>query len=119
MQHEQKWEAACDAADFDDEEMLECQVGTRKILLVRAGDRIVACPTMCPHMEERLAFGFTDGMVLTCSKHLWQWDLETGDPLGPAEKRLAVAPVRMENGKIFVDTAPFACADEASCKHDG
>lgn len=119
MQHEENWEAACDTADFDGEEMLECRVGEREILLVRAGDRIVACPTMCPHLEERLAFGFTDGMVLTCSKHLWQWDLATGDPLGPAEKRLAVAPVRIENGKIFVDTSPLSCGDDPVCDVDG
>ena len=115
MRQAEKWEAACDVADFDGEEMLECRVGERDILLVRAGEHIVACPTMCPHMEERLAFGFTDGMVLTCSKHLWQWDLATGDPLGPAEKRLAVAPARIEDGKILVDTAPLACGDHPDC----
>ncbi|MCC2677011.1 MAG: hypothetical protein K0Q43_4397 [Ramlibacter sp.] len=119
MQQAEQWEAACDAADFNGEEMLECRVGEREILLVRAGDRIVACPTMCPHMEERLAYGFTDGMVLTCSKHLWQWDLTTGDPMGPAEKRLAVAPVRIENGRIFVNTAPLACGDDLPCATDG
>ncbi len=114
MSQDGKWEAACDAADFDSEDMLECRVGEREVLLVRVGERIVACPTMCPHMEERLAFGFTDGIVLTCSKHLWQWNLETGDPLGPAEKRLVVAPARIENGKIFVDTARLACGDDSA-----
>jgi Ferredoxin subunits of nitrite reductase and ring-hydroxylating dioxygenases len=119
MQQAEKWEEACDTADFDGEEMLECRIGEREILLVRAGDRIVACPAMCPHMEERLAYGFTDGMVLTCSKHLWQWDLATGDPLGPAEKRLAVAPVRIEEGKVLVDTASLACGDHPDCSADG
>lgn len=112
MEQNENWEAACDAADFDGEEMMECRVGEREVLLVRLGDdRIVACPTICPHLEERLAFGFADGNVLTCSKHLWQWDLNTGDPLGPAEKRLPVAPVHIENGKIFVNIAPLACGD--------
>ena len=54
MHQAEKWEAACDAADFDGEEMLECRVGELEILLVRSGDRIFACPTMCPLMEERL-----------------------------------------------------------------
>jgi toluene monooxygenase system ferredoxin subunit len=58
-------------------------------------------------------------MVLTCSKHLWQWDLNTGDPLGPAEKRLAVAPVRVENGKILVNTAPLVCSDHPDCDDNG
>lgn len=112
MQQNEQWEAACDAADFDGEEMMECRAGERDVLLVRLGDRVVACPALCPHLEERLAFGFADGNVLTCSKHLWQWDLSTGAPLGPAEKRLPVAPVRIENGKILVDTGPLACGDE-------
>lgn len=117
--HAEQWEAACDSAEFDGEEMLECRVGEREILLVRAGDRIFACPAICPHMEERLAFGFTDGMVLTCSKHLWQWDLTTGDPMGLAEKRLAVAPVRMEKGKILVNTAPFTSGEHPDRGYDG
>lgn len=111
-QQNEKWQEVCDAADFDGEEMMECRAGERDVLLVRLSDRIVACPAICPHLEERLAFGFADGNVLTCSKHLWQWDLETGDPLGVAEKRLPVAPVRIENGKIFVDTGPLACGDD-------
>lgn len=111
MEQNENWEPACDAADFDGEEMMECHVGEHNILLVRVDDRIVACPAICPHLEERLAFGFADGNVLTCSKHLWQWDLNTGDPLGAAEKRLPVAPVRIEKGQIFVDTAPLVCSD--------
>jgi len=109
MQQNETWQPACDAADFEGEEMMECRVGKRDILLVRLADRIVACPAICPHMEERLAFGFADGNVLTCSRHLWQWDLHTGEPLGPAEKPLPVAPVRIERGKILVDTRPLAC----------
>lgn len=118
MQQVEKWEAVCQLDEFEGEEMLECRVGDREILLVRVGGRIVATPAICPHMEERLAYGFTDGMVLTCSKHLWQWDLTTGDPLGPAEKRLAVAPVRIENDKIFVNTALLECGDGPSCVTD-
>lgn len=105
MQQHMQWEAACDATDLDGEEMMECNVGGREMLLVRTGDRLMACPAVCPHMEERLAFGVVDGNVLTCTKHLWQWDLETGDPIGATEKRLAIAPVRIESGKVYVDIA--------------
>lgn len=108
---QQDWRVACDAADLDGEEMLECSAGDREILLVRVEDRIVACPAICPHMEERLAHGFSDGNVLTCTKHLWQWDLNTGAPVGLAEQPLAVAPVRIEGGKVFVDVAALHCED--------
>lgn len=115
QEQQQDWQAACDAADLEGEEMLECRAGTREILLVRVEDRVVACPAICPHMEERLAHGFAEGNVLTCSKHLWQWDLDTGAPIGLAEQPLTVAPVRIEGGKVFVDVAAFGCDGAGSC----
>lgn len=99
------WQVACDAADMDDEDLLECKINGSEVLLVRTEGQIVACPAFCPHMEERLSEGFCDGKVLTCSKHLWQWDLETGAAVGLAEKPLSLAPVRIENGKVYVDMA--------------
>lgn len=106
-----EWHIACDAAELDGEEMLECRVDDREILLVRVEDRVVACPALCPHMEERLANGFADGSVFTCTKHLWQWDLNTGEPIGLAEKPLAIAPVRIEDGAVLVDIAALHCKD--------
>ncbi|WP_332816031.1 Rieske 2Fe-2S domain-containing protein [Ramlibacter sp.] len=100
---QESWQMACHAEDFEGEEFLECRVDGQDILLVRTPEGIVACPALCPHMEERLAHGMVDGNVLTCTKHLWQWDLCTGDPIGLAEERLKVAPVRLEGGKLLVN----------------
>lgn len=98
-----QWAVACDVKDLDGEALLECTVAGHEILLVRAEDRIVACPAVCPHMEERLVDGFCDGHLLTCSKHLWQWDLTTGEPVGLAEQPLTLAPARIEHGIVYVD----------------
>jgi len=65
------WQEACGLADFDDEEMMECTVGEQQVLLVRVDGRFIACPAMCPHMEEPLAHGMVDGVELTCTKHGW------------------------------------------------
>lgn len=99
------WQAACSIADMDDEELLEVEVSDRRILLVRADDSLVACQAVCPHMDEPLALGFCDGKILTCSKHLWQWSLVTGEAMGPAEEDIAIAPVRIENDIVYVDMA--------------
>jgi toluene monooxygenase system ferredoxin subunit len=101
------WEFACDVNDMEDEDLLECRVNGIELLLVRSEGGIVACPVYCPHMEERLVEGFCDGKVLTCAKHLWQWDLETGAAIGLAEKPLPVSPVRIEDDKVYVDTTLF------------
>ena len=44
----------------------------------------------------------SDGM-LTCTKHIWQWDLNTGEPRGDAEKPLLCYPVRMEGTELWID----------------
>lgn len=62
MEQNENWEPACDAADFDGEEMMECHVGEHNVLLVRVDDRIVACSAICPHLEE-------DTAPLVCSSH--------------------------------------------------
>lgn len=110
---QEEWEVACNADDFEGEELLEARVDGREVLLVRTDEGIVACPAICPHMEERLAHGIVDGNVLTCSKHLWQWDLGTGDPIGLAEERLAVAPVREVDGKLLVNVAQLERGDRS------
>lgn len=109
------WQVACLADDFEGEELLECRVGEQEILLVRTSEGIVACPALCPHMEERLAHGMVDGNVLTCTKHLWQWDLGSGDAIGLAEEPLRIAPVRHEDGKILVNLEHFRDGGASCC----
>ncbi|WP_041682724.1 Rieske 2Fe-2S domain-containing protein [Pusillimonas sp. T7-7] len=99
------WQAACSIGDMDDEELLEVKVDNQRILLVRTDDSLVACQAVCPHMDEPLELGFCDGKTLTCSKHLWQWDMRTGDAMGPAEEDITIAPVRIENDIVYVDMA--------------
>ena len=42
---------------------------------------------------------------MTCTKHLWSWDLRTLAKLGETEKELQTYQVKQENGDIlaFVD----------------
>jgi toluene monooxygenase system ferredoxin subunit len=110
-----RWHEACDLADLEDEELLERRVGEHEVLIVRMGERLVACPARCPHMDEPLAHGFVDGCVLTCTKHLWQWNLDTGEAQGPAELPLTVAATRIADGKVLVDLTPFDSVTPGSC----
>ena len=40
--------------------------------------------------------------VLTCSKHLWQWNLLTGEQQGPAEKALLMYDTVVREGQVWV-----------------
>ena len=61
-----------------------------------------AFPPVCPHMEEPLEFsGICEGDLLTCSKHLWQWDMRTGQFIDPAEKPLLQYETRVADDTLY------------------
>ena len=73
------------------------------ILVANVGDGFRAYPPVCPHMEEFLEnSGICAGGVLTCDRHLWQWDMKTGEPQGPAEKPLLMYETKEQDGQVMV-----------------
>jgi toluene monooxygenase system ferredoxin subunit len=55
-------------------------------------------------MEEPLAeSGLLEGGVLTCSKHLWQWNLRTGEMVGMAEKPLLTYEIKREGDEVLAN----------------
>jgi toluene monooxygenase system ferredoxin subunit len=73
-----------------------------KVLIANFSGSYYAYNGKCPHQGTCLAEGFFDGAVLTCSKHLWQWDITTGKPIGLAEAPLEGYQVNIEDDEIFV-----------------
>ena len=58
---------------------------------------------MCPHMEEPLdESGILNSGFLTCSKHLWQWDLNNGASMGPAEVDLLMYETKVEEDTLNI-----------------
>ena len=59
---------------------------------------------ICSHEYFELDKGFLTGSSLTCALHLSRFDLATGEPLDPpAELPLAMYPVVVDNGRIFIE----------------
>jgi toluene monooxygenase system ferredoxin subunit len=79
--------------------------GGERVLIANFSECYYAYNGNCPHQGTCLAEGFFDGAVLTCSKHLWQWDITTGKPIGLAEAPLEGYQVEIEDGEIFVQQA--------------
>ncbi len=78
--------------------------GVDPVLVVNAGGMIRAMQGICSHEYFELDKGFLTGDSLTCALHLSRFDLETGEPLDPpAELPLALYPVIVENGRIFIE----------------
>lgn len=98
------WKRVGPVAEFpaDGLREVETEDGTN-VLVLASGGSYHACQVMCPHMDTPLVEGMFDGETLTCHQHLWQWDIETGDPKGLSEMPLERYDVKDENGTLFVD----------------
>jgi len=97
------WKLVCQAADVPSEGLKEFETADGKpVLLLNAGSEYYACQAICPHLDTPLAEGMFDGTTLTCHQHLWQWDIETGEPKGLSELPLECFDIKEENGALFV-----------------
>jgi nitrite reductase/ring-hydroxylating ferredoxin subunit len=98
------WTRVCDVGEVAENTVKEFDIGGIPILLVNYGAGFRAIPPVCPHMEERLRdSGVVARCVLTCTKHLWAWNLATLEMQGETEKRLKTYDVKEEGGEILAD----------------
>jgi toluene monooxygenase system ferredoxin subunit len=100
----------CHVADVPENGLKECEAeGGLMLVVANAGGRFYGFQALCPHQEVPLCDGLLDGSTLTCHMHLWQWDVRTGAPLGPAERPLQLYELTQEGDAIYLGgeaTAP-------------
>jgi toluene monooxygenase system ferredoxin subunit len=100
-----KWIKVCLAEDVPENKIKKFPVGDFDIVIANYGDGLRAFPPVCPHMREPLdVSGFIDNDVLTCGKHIWQWDLRACTKASKmTEENLLFYELKEEDGGIFVD----------------
>jgi len=97
------WKRVIGAETLEHGTMKQLSTEDGQEVLVLKGDAVFfACQTMCPHLDTPLEEGMFDGETLTCHQHLWQWDIESGDPKGLAEAALKCYRTKSENGSLFI-----------------
>jgi toluene monooxygenase system ferredoxin subunit len=72
------WHEVMTQGDLWSGEIVGVEAGGAKILLVNCNGEIRAYEDRCPHLENPLSEGDLDGCKLTCSYHLWEYDVLTG-----------------------------------------
>lgn len=96
------WKKVCAAAEVPENTLEKFEVDGVELIIANYGEGYRAIPPRCPHMEEPLCESAVvfDGM-LTCTKHLWQWDMSSGEKVGIAEKELLFYDVKQEGDDIY------------------
>lgn len=96
------WKRVCAAGEVAENTLRKFEVDGIAVIVAKIGDEYRAFPPLCPHMAEPLVeSGIYEDGVLTCTKHLWQWNLRTGDMVGLAEKRLLMYEVKREGDDVL------------------
>ena len=98
------WKRVCAVEEVGANTVKIFDIDEIKILVVNYGMGFRALPPVCPHMEEPLVeSGIVGNCVLTCSKHLWAWNLKTLEMIGETEKPLKFYETKEVDGSLFVD----------------
>jgi 3-phenylpropionate/trans-cinnamate dioxygenase ferredoxin subunit len=101
-----RWVEVLPLERLADQSIICVQVEAIDLLLVRDGERIIACERACPHEQADLSFGRIADGRLFCPRHLASFDLDDGQvSAGWPSRRLQRYPVKTINGRIWVDAA--------------
>lgn len=80
--------------------------GGREIGVFRtASGSIHALVNACPHKNGPLSEGIVHDTTVTCPLHNWRISLLTGEALGEDVGCTPVIPVKVQDGRIYIDRA--------------
>ncbi|MGD9786251.1 MAG: Rieske 2Fe-2S domain-containing protein [Hyphomicrobiaceae bacterium] len=102
------WTKVCAASDVAPNSLKKFWVaGGIPVVIANYGSGFAAMPPVCPHMEEPLEeSGVISNCVLTCTKHLWAWDLKSLALHGPeTQKPLRTYECKVEDGSVMAFVA--------------
>ncbi len=97
------YKKVCDLDDIWEGEMEVYKVDGQDVLIVHApGGEVRAYDPICPHQNHPLIEGILEGCVLTCSAHLWEFDVVTGKGINPDDTALNAYPIKTEDEAVWV-----------------
>ena len=100
----QQWTevAAADALPADD--VVALPVKGRELAFYGVDGEFFASDNVCTHGHARLCDGFLEDGAIECPLHQGRFDVRSGKALcAPLTDDLRVYPVKIENGRVFVD----------------
>jgi 3-phenylpropionate/trans-cinnamate dioxygenase ferredoxin subunit len=106
--------------DFVEGKMAIREVGGVSLGIFRHNDSFSAMLNICPHRAAPVCQGLIggtmlpsapgeyiyglEGLVLRCPWHGWEFDVRTGESVGPVDKRnLTMVSVTVEGDDVYVD----------------
>ncbi|MDB5932924.1 MAG: naphthalene 1,2-dioxygenase [Massilia sp.] len=100
----ENWTDVSALADVPDDDVAAVTVGGAELALYGVDGTVFATANICTHGHARLCDGFLDGHEIECPLHQGKFDIRSGQATcQPATEPLRTFPVKIENGRVFVD----------------
>jgi 3-phenylpropionate/trans-cinnamate dioxygenase ferredoxin component len=102
------WQALVKLSEIREDEVFPANVDGVDLILMRHADGVSAYLDCCPHEGAQLSFGERQGDVLICAKHLWEFDVRSGEHISRVPRPqfdLKKAPVRIVGDQVEVDVS--------------
>ena len=101
-----KWVDVASRAELARQHLMEIGAGGVAMLLYDIGGGAYATAAVCPHHAAWLSQGGVDGDLVNCPRHQGQFHVPTGRKTrGPECPDLRTYPVRVEDGRVWVNVA--------------
>jgi nitrite reductase (NADH) small subunit len=84
-------------------EAKEFPCGDKTICVANVNGTISAMDNVCLHRGGPLGQGMIEGDKLVCPWHGWQWDPKTGEAAHNSAAKVAVYPLKIENGDVLIE----------------
>jgi len=84
-------------------EAKEFPCGDKMICVANVNGTITAMDNVCLHRGGPLGQGVIEKGKVVCPWHGWVWDPKTGEAGHAPAAKLAVYPLKMENGEVWIE----------------
>ena len=100
------FQRVCAVDEVPTDEALGVTVGDLDVAIAQDSGEFFAVQDLCSHAAVALSEGEVADCQIECWLHGSRFDLRTGKPTGlPATEPVAVFPIEVRDGEIYVDTA--------------
>jgi nitrite reductase (NADH) small subunit len=85
------------------DEAKEFPCGNKTICVANINGEFSALDNVCLHRGGPLGQGMIEGSKVVCPWHGWEWDVKTGQAVQDPSMKVAVYPLKIENGDVMVE----------------
>lgn len=101
MGKEKQWHDLVALGDLE-EGVSRFDYGVRSCFVQKKGDSIKVFDSRCPHQVTNIPMLSLEGTILTCPKHDWKFNIESGECIEKGNRPLNDVQFKIENDRLYV-----------------